>query len=458
MTSILCSVAVVLTGAALARFGGPRCRVAGLSSLVVALVLDATVPSGHGAWSTDALSLVLAIAAVLIGVSAGAYGLRQFRGEVRAASITMWVVLVVGSVCWLDVARSMAAIVCSWLVTSLATVGVLATSAGVGRLQAGRRALWSVVVGDGALLVAVGAAAVLHAHHLRGAGVVVVVGAGLAALARAGFGPRRSWVVSTVAAPTPVSALLHAGVVNAGAVLLLHISGHRGLPTWFAVGLLVASVVQMVILAPEINRRFDLKGQLATSTVSQMAFMFACIALGWPVLAVTHLIGHGIYKAGRFMGAGGAIGERAHLRAIARTGLRPTMPRRLTGAAVIAGAGFSASVVLGGEVRTAMPIFAAAALALWRQRTSRPTAHPVATAAVLACVLAGYGAVVALAAALLASSMPAVTWQAPWWSAVAVVGLVALSVVRPRRTPTPAQAIVPSTQVPAAARAVKVAP
>ena len=66
MTSILCSVAVVLTGAALARFGGPRCRVAGLSSLVVALVLDATVPSGHGAWSTDALSLVLAIAAVLI--------------------------------------------------------------------------------------------------------------------------------------------------------------------------------------------------------------------------------------------------------------------------------------------------------------------------------------------------------------------------------------------------------
>jgi len=175
------------------------------------------------------------------------------------------------------------------------------------------------------------------------------------------------------------------------------------------------------------------------------------------VLAVTHLIGHGIYKAGRFMGAGGAIGERAHLRAIARTGLRPTMPRRLTGAVVISGAGFSVSVVFGGEVRTAMPVLAVAALALWWQRTSRPTAHPVVTAAVLACVLAGYGAVVALVGALLASSMPAVTWQAPWWSAVGVVSMVALSVVRPRRTPSRARAVVHATQAPAAATAVEVA-
>ena len=297
MTSILCSVAVVLTGAALARFGGPRLRVAGLSSLVLALALDATLPHS-GAWSSDPLSLTLAIAAVVIGLSAGAFGLRQFRGEARAATITMWVVLVVGSVCWLDVARSTPAIVCSWIVTSLATVGVLTASTGSGPRQPGRRALTAAAVGDGALLLGVATAAVLHAHHLGGGGTVLLAGAGIAALARAGFGTGRSWVVSTVAAPTPVSALLHAGVVNAGAVLLLHVAGRAGLPTWFAGALLVVSVAQMVALAPQINRRFDLKGQLATSTVSQMAFMLACIALGWPVLAVTHLIGHGIYKAG----------------------------------------------------------------------------------------------------------------------------------------------------------------
>jgi NAD(P)H-quinone oxidoreductase subunit 5 len=108
-------------------------------------------------------------------------------------------------------------------------------------------------------------------------------------------------------APTPVSALLHAGVVNLGGFLLIRL------------GLLVADVpaaqallvvvgsISAVLAALVMTTRISIKVALAWSTCAQMGFMMMECGLGLHDLALLHLVAHSLYKAHAFLGAGGAV-------------------------------------------------------------------------------------------------------------------------------------------------------
>lgn len=117
--------------------------------------------------------------------------------------------------------------------------------------------------------------------------------------------PVHGWILQVMEAPTPVSALLHAGIVNIGGFVLLRLSGLlEAAPVAQAllvtVGGLTAGLAALVMMT-----RVSVKVMLAWSTCAQMGFMLLEIGLGAYPLALLHLLAHSLYKAHAFLAAGG---------------------------------------------------------------------------------------------------------------------------------------------------------
>jgi NAD(P)H-quinone oxidoreductase subunit 5 len=135
------------------------------------------------------------------------------------------------------------------------------------------------------------------------------------ALARSSQVPFHGWLPSTLAAPTPVSALMHAGVVNAGAILILRFSPLVG-ESALAMSLIFAAGAVTVVFASVVRLvKPDVKGRLVFSTMAQMGFMFLALGLGAFAAAVFHLVSHGLFKSALFLGAGSGVSREATQRA-----------------------------------------------------------------------------------------------------------------------------------------------
>lgn len=125
----------------------------------------------------------------------------------------------------------------------------------------------------------------------------------LAAILRTALLPVHGWLIQVMEAPTPVSALLHAGVVNLSCFVLIKFDfllNANPVAKWILVffGFVTAFMAGLVMLT-----RVSIKLRLAWSTVAQMGFMILECGLGLYTLAVLHLIGHSIYKAHAFLAA-----------------------------------------------------------------------------------------------------------------------------------------------------------
>lgn len=118
--------------------------------------------------------------------------------------------------------------------------------------------------------------------------------------------PFQRWLLNSVVAPTPVSAVMHAGIVNAGGLMLTLfaplISGDGA-----QIILLVLSSISVLLGTGIMLVHVDYKRQLVGSTIAQMGFMLIQCALGAYLAAITHAILHGLFKASLFLQAGSAI-------------------------------------------------------------------------------------------------------------------------------------------------------
>lgn len=129
----------------------------------------------------------------------------------------------------------------------------------------------------------------------------------LAGLIQSGVWPFHNWLISSLNSPTPVSAMMHAGLVNGGGVLLarfapLYASNHLILNSLFLVGVLTLFLGTIWKLMQN-----DVKRMLACSTMGQMGFMIMQCGLGLFPAAVAHLLWHGFFKAFLFLRAGSVI-------------------------------------------------------------------------------------------------------------------------------------------------------
>ena len=118
--------------------------------------------------------------------------------------------------------------------------------------------------------------------------------------------PFQGWLIESVAAPTPVSAIMHAGIVNAGGVILTRFSPVFNDEIAISLLLIIASI--SVLLGSGISLvHVDYKRQLVGSTISQMGFMLVQCALGAYSAAIVHLILHGVFKATLFLQSGSVV-------------------------------------------------------------------------------------------------------------------------------------------------------
>nr|YP_010865910.1 NADH dehydrogenase subunit 5 [Neopanorpa lui]WGT92110.1 NADH dehydrogenase subunit 5 [Neopanorpa lui] len=129
----------------------------------------------------------------------------------------------------------------------------------------------------------------------------------VAAMTKSAQIPFSSWLPAAMAAPTPVSALVHSStLVTAGVYLLIRFNILL-LNTYLGKFLLLISGLTMFMAGMGANFEFDLKKIIALSTLSQLGLMMSILAMGFAKLAFFHLLTHALFKALLFMCAGAII-------------------------------------------------------------------------------------------------------------------------------------------------------
>ncbi|MEM6513468.1 MAG: NADH-quinone oxidoreductase subunit L [Pseudomonadota bacterium] len=135
--------------------------------------------------------------------------------------------------------------------------------------------------------------------------------------------PMHGWLIQVVEAPTPVSALLHAGIINLGGYLLIAFGPLLNLAAPAAWLLLAVAGLTTVLTSLIMTTRISIKVKLAWSTSAQMGLMLIECALGLYELALLHLLAHGSYKAYLFLNAGSAVEQHLERKLAPRTLARP---------------------------------------------------------------------------------------------------------------------------------------
>ncbi len=119
--------------------------------------------------------------------------------------------------------------------------------------------------------------------------------------------PFHGWMLEVMEAPTPVSALLHAGVVNIGGFVMIRLSplmAHASVAQALLVGVgLFTAILGSLVM----TSRVTIKVSLAWSTIAQMGLMLVQCGLGVWHLALLHLLAHSFYKAHAFLTSGSVV-------------------------------------------------------------------------------------------------------------------------------------------------------
>jgi NAD(P)H-quinone oxidoreductase subunit 5 len=162
----------------------------------------------------------------------------------------------------------------------------------------------------------------------------------LAAMIQSALVPFHTWLLSSMTAPTPASALMHAGFVNAGGILLLRFAPVVTVDASLMLAIVAVGAASALVGKLVKSVQSDVKGELGSSTVGQMGFMIMQAGLGFFGAAITHLVLHGFYKAYQFLGSGGQVARQSPTAHAARettvVGVAVTLVTGLAGGALFA--------------------------------------------------------------------------------------------------------------------------
>jgi len=276
----------------------------------------------------DAVSVTMLVLVTFIGWVVIRYAATYLDGEDRQGPFTGWLCATLVAVLLLVTAGNVLQLVLAWIATSLFLHRLLLFyPQRIAAQRAARKKFITARLGDAALAVA----AILLAHAYNSADIATILEAarhgqgGSAAMVATGFlalaavlksaqFPTHGWLTEVMETPTPVSALLHAGVINAGGFLLIRFADVMMLsPGVLAVLVMVGGFTALfgslvMLTQPAV------KTSLAWSTVAQMGFMvFECGLALFP-LALLHIVAHSLYKAHSFLASGGAVERVAAIR------------------------------------------------------------------------------------------------------------------------------------------------
>lgn len=342
---LLSAAVLLLLGRRADRWGHWLGVLASAASFVVALVLFLGLlgqPAGQrvhdvsfGTWvdagaltldaglRVDPLSLTFVLLVTFVGTLIHVYSVAYMEHDVDRRRFFAYLNLFVAAMLLLVLADSYLLLFVGWEGVGLASYLLIGFwNHNTPYAVAAKKAFVANRVGDVGLIVAMGLMlaafggldfATVHAG-VEGAdtGVLTLIGLALllAACGKSAQFPLQSWLGDAMAGPTPVSALIHAATMVTAGVYLIVRSGevYAAAPT---AQLVVAVVGAVTLLFGAVVgcAKDDIKKALAASTMSQIGYMVLAAGLG-PIgyaFAIFHLVTHGFFKAGMFLGAGSVM-------------------------------------------------------------------------------------------------------------------------------------------------------
>ena len=314
------------------RHDGPVARRAELAALLalaaaLATAVGWTVHGVHGGpiLHVDALSAIMLNLVAFVGAIVVRYSRNYLDGDAHQDRFFRWLCLTLAAVLTLIVSGNLVLFALAWIATSLGLHRLLLFYGDrpAARLAARKKFLVSRL-GDVCLVTALVliwlsfgalgfapifasaesmAAAGSEPANLTWIAVLLVI----AALLKSAQFPFHGWLLEVMETPTPVSALLHAGIINAGGFLVLRFGdlialSVASLDLLAIVGGLTALFGSVVMLT-----QTSVKVSLAYSTIAQMGFMMLQCGLGAFSAALLHILAHSLYKAHAFLSSGSVI-------------------------------------------------------------------------------------------------------------------------------------------------------
>ncbi|MEO6996067.1 MAG: proton-conducting transporter membrane subunit [Lacunisphaera sp.] len=269
----------------------------------------------------DVLSAIMVTLVTFLGAVVLRFSQPYLAGDPDQARFLSWMSLTLGSVILLVLSGQLLLLLVAWISTSLCLHRLLLHYPGrAGAIFSARKKFVVSRLGDACLLAA---SLVLYAYHhtfdleaifarlqqhqTGGAAVAGVLLAGCAMLKSAQF-PFHSWLPDTMETPTPVSAFMHAGIINGGGFLVVRLAPLFAVAPQASVILAIVGALTAAFGAVVMLAQPSVKRALAYSTIAQMGFMILQCGLGAYGLALLHIVAHSLYKAHAFLTTGSTIG------------------------------------------------------------------------------------------------------------------------------------------------------
>ena len=270
----------------------------------------------------DAVSVAMFLLVSFIGWVVVRYASNYLDGEPRQGSFTAWLCLTLAAVLTLVTAGNLIQLVGAWIATSLFLHRLLLFyPQRVAAQRAARKKFITARIGDAALIGAsillvvkfgtTDIAQILDSARVKGMADAYTMGAAgllaLAALLKSAQFPTQGWLTEVMETPTPVSALLHAGVINAGGFILIRFADVMVLSPSVLAALVMVGGFTALFGGLVMLTQSAVKTSLAWSTVAQMGFMVLECGLALFPLALLHILAHSLYKAHSFLISGAAV-------------------------------------------------------------------------------------------------------------------------------------------------------
>nr|YP_010414756.1 NADH dehydrogenase subunit 5 [Hybos grossipes]URT60156.1 NADH dehydrogenase subunit 5 [Hybos grossipes] len=257
------------------------------------------------------MSFVLLISSLVI-----LYSKEYMSSDIYMNRFIMLVLMFVLSMMLLIISPNLISILLGWDGLGLISYCLVIYFQNVKSYNAGMLTALSNRIGDVALLLAIawmlnyGSWNYIFYIELMKTDLEMLIIGGLvvlAAMTKSAQIPYSSWLPAAMAAPTPVSALVHSStLVTAGVYLLIRFNILL-VDSILGKFLLLISGLTMFMAGLGANFEFDLKKIIALSTLSQLGLMMSILAMGYYKLAFFHLLTHALFKALLFMCAGAII-------------------------------------------------------------------------------------------------------------------------------------------------------
>lgn len=281
----------------------------------------------------DSVAVVMMTLISFIGLIIARYATRYLSGDPRQGRFFRWMAFTLGATLTLVMSCNLVMFTAAWMLTSFGLHQLLTHyPERPWAIWAARKKFLISRLGDAMLIAALvltyrhfgtteyshifAGANAIHNGDADGSAATALIGIlfVLGAITKSAQFPFHTWLPDTMETPTPVSALMHAGVINAGGFLVIRLSplvslSPIALDLLALIGAATAIVGSVVMLT-----QTSIKRSLAYSTMAQMGFMMLQCGFGAFSAAMLHIVAHSAYKAHAFLSCGSALDNVARMK------------------------------------------------------------------------------------------------------------------------------------------------